>query len=347
MLSRKIIKTSILYLFSWLFIQSFCLANEQKETLQLQKIGIYQCGRQPKQVVFSPDGSYVVLPLLDDNGFDIFSIEEKKVIRRVSPPDAAKAGFAEGLFIQERNAFFVSQMTTGRIYEYSYPDFAYRRTIETNGIWSKFIAYSKDRDLLAVSNWVSNDISIISYSDGKVIQKIQTGKAPRGLLFTDAGNTLISLSFDSGIIEKFNLQSGKRSDCITIEKACMRHIVMTKNGKTAFISDMYNRKIYKLDLQTFKLTGQTSVYKNPNTICLLNDHYLFVSTRGPNNPTDYTKRSPSNGKIHIIDIQDMSIVKTFEGGKQPTGLDISKDGKLLCFSNFQDGTIELYSINYL
>ena len=40
----------------------------------------------------------------------------------------------------------------------------------------------------------------------------------------------------------------------------------------------------------------------------------------------------------------MSIVKTFYGGNQPTGLDVSPDGSLLCFSNFQDANIELYKI---
>ena len=72
--------------------------------------------------------------------------------------------------------------------------------------------------------------------------------------------------------------------------------------------------------------------------------FIFASTRGPNNPKDYTKRSPSNGKIHIIDADTMSIVKTFYGGNQPTGLDVSPDGSLLCFSNFQDANIELYKI---
>jgi hypothetical protein len=40
----------------------------------------------------------------------------------------------------------------------------------------------------------------------------------------------------------------------------------------------------------------------------------------------------------------MSVVKTIDGGNQPTGLDVSNDGKFLCFSNFQDENIELYSI---
>ena len=62
-----------------------------------------------------------------------------------------KLGFAEGLFIKEKNCFFVSQMTTGTIYEYSYPDFKLKRSISTEGNWSKFIAYNHDKNFLSVS----------------------------------------------------------------------------------------------------------------------------------------------------------------------------------------------------
>ena len=41
-----------------------------------------------------------------------------------------KKGFAEGLFVKEKNLFFVSQMNTGSIYEYSYPNLEFLRNIK-------------------------------------------------------------------------------------------------------------------------------------------------------------------------------------------------------------------------
>lgn len=128
-----------------LFTCSLLWAQEGQP--ELTKVGTYKCGRQPKQVLFSPDSKYIIMPLLDDKGFDIFSIEDKKIIKRINPPDAAKLGFAEGLFIPEKKVFFVSQMTTANIYEYSYPGFELKRTIPTGGNWSKFIAFSSERQL--------------------------------------------------------------------------------------------------------------------------------------------------------------------------------------------------------
>ncbi len=312
--------------------------------LTFTKIGTFPCGKQPKQVLFSPDDLYIVMPLLDENGFDIFSMAEKKVIKRIVPPQGEKLGFAEGLFIPEKKAFFVSQMTTGKIHEYSYPGFEYRRSISTEGSWSKFMVWSPEKSIIAVSNWLSNDISIIDYESGKVLRKIKTKLAPRGMVFTEGGKAIISLSFDSGVIERFDTESGERTDSIDMEKAAMRHVVLSSDEKTAYISDMYHAQVLAVNLDKFEITDKIKVFNNPNTIDLWKGRYLFVSSRGPNNPVDYTLRSPKDGIITVIDTVDMSVVTKLQGGNQPTGLDISKGGKYLCFSNFQDQNIELYEL---
>lgn len=325
-------------------IYSICLASVFASEPVLSKIGSYKCGREPKQVLFSPDNKYIIMPLLEDTGFDIFSVDEKKIINRINPPSSEKKGYVEGLFIPAKKSFFVSQMTTNNIYEYTYPEFKLKRTIPTGGVWSKFIAYSPEQNMLAVSNWVSNDVSLIDYKTGKLLRLLKCKAAPRGLYFLNGGKEIISLSFEGGAIEKFNTKTGELIASIPIKTSAMRHIVLNNERTTAYISDMYYAKIYELDLFSFTITRETKVFTNPNTIDLLNNRYLFVSSRGPNNPKDYTLRSPVNGKIQIIDVTTMKIINSFEGGNQPTGLDVSDDGKFLCFSNFQDEEIELYEI---
>lgn len=336
-------KNVLAFLFSVFMLPLFSQADMNSK-IELTKIGVYKCGKQPKQVLFSPDNKYILMPLLDDDGFDVFSLDYKKVIKRINPPMAFQKGFAEGIFIPGKNIFLVSQMTTGKVYEYSYPEFTYVREIDTNGVWSKFIAYNSKKNLLAVSNWVSNDVSLIDYDSGKIVRKINTGRAPRGMCFVEDGDILITLSFDSGMIEKFSTVTYERLGSIFIEKAAMRHIVVNENESKAFVSDMYHRCVYKIDLKHFKIEKTQWVFNNPNTIDLYKDRYLFVSCRGPNNPEDYTKRSLVNGQIFVIDTQDFSVVKKIEGGNQPTGLDVSNDGKYLCFSDFQDAAIQIFEL---
>ena len=307
--------------------------------------GKYKCGKQPKQVLFSPDGRFIVLPLLADTGFDIFSVDGEKIIKRINPPDSKKTGFAECLFIPEKNAFFVSQMTTAKIHEYSYPGFEYKRSISTKGEWSKFMVWDGNNQKIAVSNWISNDVSIIDYQTGNVDLRIKTAAAPRGLAFINKGTQIVSLAFDGGKIQKFETATGKLLKSIAIEKSAMRHIVLDSQQNFAYISDMFHREILKVDLKDFKIDSKIQVYNNPNTICLYKNRWLFVSCRGPNNPDDYTKRSLEDGWIYVIDTKDMTVANKIQGGNQPTGLDMSPDGKLLCFSNFQDGEIEIWTID--
>ncbi len=322
-------------------------ASTGEKQLVLAKEGTYRCGKQPKQVLFSPDNACVVLPLLEDNGFQVLDLAKDRTATMIVPPRAKQQGFAEGLFIKEKNAFFVSQMTTGYIYEYEYhyPDFTFKREVKTNGVWSKFIAWNSDSQMLAVSNWVSNDVSLIDYETGNVLRKLQTDKAPRGLAFVNGGTEIIVLCFDGGKIQKFNTQTGKLVDSIYIQNAAMRHIAVNAQESTAYISDMYHACVYVVDLAAFKITDTWKVFKNPNTIALYKDRWLFVSCRGPNNKEDYTKRSPVNGKIIIFDTSDGTIHDTIPGGNQPTGLDLSPDGSWMCFSNFQDANVELYAMH--
>lgn len=307
--------------------------------------GTFDCGSQPKQVLFSPDSRYIVLPLLDGDGFDIFDVQNEAMTKQhVVCPDSELKGYAEGLFIPEKNAFLISQMTTGMVYEYSYPGFQYRRSIDTEGTWSKFIAWSPETGMIAVSNWLSNDVSLVNFETGEVVRKLSTGQAPRGLWFLNGGREIISLSFEGGVIEKFDCTTGKRLNVISIQNAAMRHIVVNRAETKAYISDMYYRSVYVVDLASFKIEKTVKVFNNPNTIDLIKDRWLCVSCRGPNNPEDYTLRSPKDGKIYVFDTVDMSEYFIIDGGNQPTGLDVSPDDQYLCFSNFQDDNIELFSL---
>ena len=237
------LKTRIFFSLSVLLCALSFAAGEnakQQEPPILTKLHTLPCGKQPKQVVFSPDGSCIILPLLDDAGFQIVRTGDQSM-RTIFPPRSAQKGFAEALFIAEKNAFFISQMTTGYIYEYAWPGFAYRREIKTLGVWPKFISWSREKNMLAVSNWVSNTVSLIDYETGNLVRTLKTGKEPRGTAFTSGGASLIVLCFGSGSIQKFDTESGLLIQAIEKEKGAMRHIVINADETKAYVSDIIVR----------------------------------------------------------------------------------------------------------
>lgn len=316
--------------------------KHQKQKIPIEEIGIVNCGEEPKQVLFSPDDKFIFIPLLNGDGFEVFDIEKNKITDYIKPEgNNKKKGFAEGLFIPEKNSFLISQMHTNKIYEYSYPELKFIRSFDSGGNWPKYLIYSKILNIIAVSNWDSNIVSIINYETGKLIKKITTSKSPRGLGLWNEDKYLIIATFDGGELLKVNTQNWKIENRIYKNNAAMRHINI--DNSDAYVSDMYHNLIYKVNLGDFKITKSFKVFDNPNTIDIFNN-YLYISTRGPNNSETYLKRSPVNGKIIVYDLSNDIIAYIIDGGNQPTGLAVSNNGKYLCFSNFMDNNIEIYRL---
>ena len=322
------------------------LFRYSKSNNPYKEVGIFDCGEQPKQVIFSPDNNFIYIILLDGMGYQVFDIDNLIIKEYIKAPDKKmNRGFPEGLFINEKKVFWISQMTTGKIYEYSYPENKYVRTIETKGVWSKYMAWNKNKEIAAVSNWLSNNVSIINYTSGKVMTIINTAKAPRGVIFSNDGAYLYVTSFEGGMIQKFSTDNWKELKNIHKKNAAMRHIVISNNDKEIYVSNMYHNEIYVINTKDFCIKKSYKVFSNPNTLEITPDNkYLFVSCRGPNDVKTYLARSPKNGKIVVIDLEKKEITSTIDGGNQPTGLDISGNGRYLCFSNFRDNNFEIYKI---
>lgn len=321
-----------------------------KNAIPIKLIGVFKCRCQPKQVLFSPDDRSLFIPLLHDNGFDVFDIERLQFKANINIPIYGNdKGFPEGLFFEKYNTFLISQMTTGKIFEYSVDGLKLLRTIDSHGTWSKFMAKSDKLGVFAVSNWSSNDISIIDYKTGELVTKINTDPAPRGLAFDSKDRYLYATTFEGGTIIKINTTEWKIEKKIIVkEQAAMRHIILTNDDSKAYAANMFHSEIYEIDTGNLEITNTYKVDYNPNTISLTPDNrYLFVSCRGPNDDETYLKRSPRNGYITIIDMKEAKIISQFEGGNQPTGLAVSHNGKYLCFTNFKDDNFELYYIGEL
>jgi DNA-binding beta-propeller fold protein YncE len=85
------------------------------------------------------------------------------------------------------------------------------------------------------------------------------------------------------------------------------------------------------------------VFSNPNTIAESPDgKYLYVSSRGHNNPKSYLIKGHEFGKLNVIDSQTHKMIEQIEAGNQPTGLDVSPDGKYIVLTDFLDHAMRVY-----
>jgi sugar lactone lactonase YvrE len=160
------------------------------------------------------------------------------------------------------------------------------------------------------------------------------------------GSFLYVCIFDAARIAKIDLRRRVVVKTLDFGQGAMRHIILHPTRDVFYASDMHQGRILAIDAKTDALAGQVWVDRSLNTIALSPDgSMLFASSRGPNNPQDYTRRGPAFGRIYRIDPVSLRIQDWTWGGNQPTGLDVAPDGRTIAFSNFLDDTVELYAVD--
>ena len=324
------------------------LKLEKKDSM-LEQVTVFKTGPHPKSVEFTPDGKYFASALLEGKGIDLFSTTDFTKVKTIEIPEqyAKLKNFVEIVFFPERKEMWVSQMAANAIHVIDMNDYTYKLTIPTKGIWTKIIAMTHDHKLAFASNWESHDVSVIDVNQYKVINKIKVSGIPRGMVTTADDKYLYVCIFSSGEIQKIDIASMKIVKTLNFPKGAKRHILLDKTKNLLYVSDMYRGSIYVINPLDDKVLKEIPVDSKLNTIKLSPDSkYLFVSSRGPNNPETYLKKGPKFGKVFVIDTETLEIKEWIWGKNQPTGLDVSPDGTYLAFTNFLDNEIEVYRIKY-
>jgi len=309
-------------------------------------------GYAPKSCTFSPDGNYLYVTLLNHPtlAVQIFSVDPFEKIRTLKPGGTERKNdlnYPEGRFYEKDSTFWFTRMTTGEYFVYHFDTDSLEEGRSTNGTWTKVVEFSPDARLVAFSHWISNSISIFEAETHKHIRDINTNKTPRGIAWI-GNDTIAVASFDEFDIQVFEVNTGELLHSMHEDNAAMRDVHYDSTRKMLYYDDMRYAIAYKYDWANRQLMAETKVFSHPNTMKLSHDgRFLYVSCRGPNNPDGYIYPSKVNGKIQIINTDNFEIIAEWEQGNQPTGLDISPDGKYLAATDFSTHRLNLYLIRQL
>ncbi len=302
---------------------------------------VFTTGKAPKQVAFNPDGRELWVTLLGGTGVEVYDPITGASLDSIELPEA---GSVEVVFNRAGDTAYVSQMETASVYEIDVATRAVKRTLATGGSWTKVIALSPDEKTLWASNWVSNDVSEIDLTTGRLRRRIHTVTTPRGLALDPSGTKLYVAGFDAGDIEVVDLATGE-AQTIYHSGGAMRHLVADPTSPLIYASDMARDQILVIHTGDDSVTTLGSTDRLPNTIDISPDgRFLAVSNRGRNNPDTYYLPGPEWGSILLLDTQDGHILDAIVGGNQPTGLDISPDGRRLAYSDFLDDRVTVLAV---
>jgi DNA-binding beta-propeller fold protein YncE len=124
----------------------------------------------------------------------------------------------------------------------------------------------------------------------------------------------------------------------------MRHLTADPARGRLYADDMGTDEVFVVDTRTSRVRKLADTNSTPNTIDLSPDgRVLYVSNRGRNG-SNYYLPGPEWGSVLAVDTDTGRILDAIVGGNQPTGLDVSPDGRTLAYSDFLDDRMTLYSI---
>jgi len=318
----------------------------------IHKIGEIKTGNRPKSVNFNRDSSMLLTSMLAGAPVvlttQIPALKEGKSLQ-FPKQYKEKGGFVEAAFLPKHKEIWFSQMSTAMVHAVDSETLNYKYSISTKGNWSKVIEVDHNEQFAYVTNWISQDISVIDIEKRKSIARIKTEGIPRGMCLTPDGTYLYVCIFSTGNIQKIDTETRKVIHTFHTGPGAKRHIVIDETHEVFYISDMAHGTITTLAYKKDKvLNTSRKIGTNINTIALSPDNrFLFVSERGKNNPESYWYKGPAFGRVLVLNPGNMEIVDWTWGGNQPTGLTVSSDMKYLVFSNFLDYTLEVYDISSL
>jgi len=302
---------------------------------------LIDCGPGPKGIAFSPDSQTVWVSILNKTpSVEVYAVSNGEKLKTIT---LGKDGAVEVVFSHDGQTAFVSQMQTDSVYEIDATTYEVRKQHTSGNRWTKVIAESRDGRFLYSSGWISGTVSVLDRTGELPTKSIRVAKTPRGLYLSPDEAWLYVASFGSGKLQRINTQTHRVEN--VYQGGVLRHLVGDAQGEQVFVSDMRRGRVVRHDIASKATKDLARTDANPNTIDLTPDgKVLAVSCRGRNNPKSYHMKGPEFGSVLLFDTQTGRKLDGIVAGNQPTGLDVSPDGKWLATTDLLDARVRLYAL---
>lgn len=301
-------------------------ANAHPPRLEVQAVA--ETGSMPKGVSLSPDGKHAYVTNFGHSNvknIDVYDAATLAHEATINVPGIV----VESVVSKDGKTMFASNFERNSV---QFIDLEKRRVVKeiAAGLHPKILVQSPDGRFLFAANWGGNSVTQIDIASGKVVRTLPVGANPRGMAMTRDG-VLFVANFNGESIDIF--KGPDLSDKHRI-KACAipRHLALSPDDKTLFISCFHDSMIHALDVATEKVIHEVVIGSSPKSLEVSRDGRFVWSA-------DYGKETNS---VSVVDTRDWTArVYRVPGMDHGSGLALFPDGTRALVTGWWDSHVYL------
>jgi len=180
--------------------------------------------------------------------------------------------------------------------------------------------------LLYVTAELANSVDVVDTKAGKVVAQIPTG-APEShmLVLSPDGRRAYTANVGAGSVSVLDLQKRALITVIPVAKRVQR-ISISNDGSRVFTHDQVSPRIAVIDTATNKISGWVPL---PDVV--------YASTPTPDGK--YLLAVSDAGKLHVVDLKSLHVVRSLEVPRSANVVTIRPDGAVAYVSCLRAGKI--------
>lgn len=166
-----------------------------------------------------------------------------------------------------------------------------------------------------VTNQNSSDVSVLDLEKRKEIRRVPVPGKPAGIAVSSLLNAFYTVSPDSKTVRRFSLSTCEILASAELPGGPMA-IAADPGSGLVFVSDWYNARIFVLDAEDLRLTGELKTGGAPaEMIVAANGSWLASADRDAN-------------QVSIFNLPDMTLRARIPAGERPFGIGVDPQGRI-------------------
>ncbi len=254
------------------------ILNSDDDTLSIIDTATYKemsrthIGRAPHHLITTPDGNSLILAMAGGDELVFVDLSTGVIKQRLAASDPYQIGFSP-----DGKWFVANSLRLDRIDIYDGKDYHLVHRLPAATMPSH-IGFSPDSSTVYVSLQGSNNLTAIDLASGKTLWTVPVGRQPAGVLVRPSGTILVGIMGSDHIVE-VDPKDGNVLRRIRTDRGA-HNFLLSRDGKTLYVSNRLAGTISSLDADTLALTGAMIAPGGPDDMALTpNGEELWVTGR--------------------------------------------------------------------